>query len=285
MSYPSQSTGNVSNINFFTGLAPVSLVAINPTHNELKELTSNENIPEALCNYDPRENKFTQKMEKPLVLWFKHKDSSPFPMTINISNSPVMSKNGKIKVINGFGKISSYVDNVESIANNPKMSWFSTNKTKQLLQGEEELYTVLKQLYRLDETKEEWLDYVLTHNLTADALYNDNKLAMNTLKEFVANCKDYCIVALLVIKKSESDGKERLRQELVLNPDIIFRTTTCSITDTMFTKLLQVEKQQKDAGYELTKKLYTHKFQEFNEADCVNNAPPVDSSIHSKWIA
>jgi len=277
-----RSTSNTNGIKYFTGLAPVSLLAINPTHDELKTITDNPNIPESLCNYDVRYNTLMERDEKPLMLWFKHEDSSPFPVSLSVANSPVMSKNGKVKFINGYGKISSYVTSIDDISNNPRMSWFSTSNVKQLLQGEEELYTILKQLYRIDETKEEWLKFVIENNLTADKLFAGNKQAFDALKSFVDSCKDSCVVGLLIVKKSESDGKEKLRQELLINTDLLFRTTTCQVTDTMLTKLQQVESSAKSRDVEITKRLYTHKFQEFSEADCVNSAP--SSVIQSKWL-
>lgn len=285
-----QSTSSNRTVNYYTGLSPVQVLAINPTHEQLKTITGNDNIPEVLANYEIRENKFTQKDEMPLVFWFKTPEEAIFSFTVNISKQPVMSKNGKTKFINDYGKISSFVENIEAITENPKMKWYSTSTVKQLTQGEELLYTILKQLFRYDESEAGWLSQMQENHLTSEALFNGDKRAWVALNGFLALVVDNCVVVPLTVKESTtSEGNVRLRQEVLLNTDLIFRTVTCKVTDSMVDKFVQVDNEyQSRTGMNITKNYYTHTFQAFDREKCVGNAPSETvtpaAENHLSWL-
>lgn len=268
-----KSVSSNNNIKFYTGLTSVKVLGVNPTHEQLKEITGNENIPASFCNYQERTNQFAQIQEFPITIWFKAGDSV-FPQTINVGREKAMSKNGKFKIINNYGKISSFISSIEELQNNPKMQWFSTTSWKPLLVGEEMLYTLMKQLYKYDEGSEGWLDNMVTNNIVADKLFNGQ--GIDALRTFLLEyCKDQEIIMLLTVKKRIlEDNKEKLQQELVMNSDLIFRTVTGQVTDTMLDKVKTVDNDlQTRTGKFISKNEYTYDFQEFNSDNSVNKAP------------
>jgi hypothetical protein len=136
----------------------------------------------------------------------------------------------------------------------------------------------MKQLYRYDESSEGWLENMLSNNITADKLFSG--AGIKELKQFFLEyCKDNELIMLLTVKKRVlDDGKEKLQQELVMNPDIIFRTVTGQVTDMMLDKIEAVDKelQERTAKY-ISKNDYTYKYQEYDASTSVNKAP--DSAV------
>lgn len=262
-------------VKYYTGLSAVQVIAVNPTHDELKKITENDNIPVQLATYERRTNQFTDTEEFPVTFWFRNQDGATFPYTVNVSKSEVKSANGKMKFINNYGKISSYVNELDDISLNPKMSWFSTKLVKPVLRGEEDIYTLLKQLFRYDEKESGWMEQMLTNNLTSDKLFNEDKQAWAALREFLAMTSENCVVMPLVVKTyTDANGVERMRQEVLFNTELIFRTTTCKVTDYMLDKFIAVDTAyQARTGKTLSKNYYTHSYQEFNKESCIGNAP------------
>ena len=283
------SQASTKSISLYTGLSPVQVVAINPSHDDLKVITGNNNIPEQLSVYTKRVNQFTGNEELPLTLWFRTPEGATFPYTINISDKKVTSKNGKVKLINNYGKISAYVDSVKSIQDNPKMSWFSTTLTRDLTIGEEDLFTLMKQLLRYDEGSAGWLEQMESNYLSGEKLFDGDKRAWNAIREFFNMVKDNCVIMPLVVKSyNDANGTERFRQEILFNSELIFRTVTCSVTDGMTDKFIAVDNSyQSRVGKAISNKYYTYLFQEFKKEDCIAMAPssPVSTpSADLDWL-
>jgi hypothetical protein len=262
-------------VKYFTGLSALQVVAVNPTHEELKKITENDNIPIQLATYERRTNQFTDSEEFPVTFWFRNQDGATFPYTINVSKGEVKSANGKMKFINNYGKISSFVNELDDITLNPKMSWYSTTMVKPVLRGEEDIYTLLKQLFRYDEKESGWIEQMLANNLTADKLFSEDKQAWAALREFITVTADNCVVMPLTVKVyTDANGVERMRQEVLFNTELIFRTVTCKVTDYMLDKFIAVDTAyQARTGKTLSKNYYTHSYQEFNKENCIGNAP------------
>ena len=268
----SQSTSSNRTVEYFTGLTAVSVVGVNPTHEELKVITGNDNIPASFCDYKQRENQFLKIQEFPITVWFKVGNAT-FPQTINVGKESVSSRNGKVKFINNYGKISSFIGSLDDIKNNPKMAWFSTSVTKPVLVGEEILYSLMKQLYRYDETSDGWLDNMVSNNITADKLVDG--VGIKELRNFFNLCKDNQLVMLLTVKKRlTSDGKERLQQEVVMNPDLMFRTVTGQVTDSMLEKVKQLDADYLlRVGKPISNNEYSYEFGPYSENNVVNKTP------------
>jgi hypothetical protein len=278
------SAASSKSIALYTGLSPVQVVAINPTHEELKVITSNNSIPEQLAVYSKRTNQFTQTEEMPLTIWFKTSEGATFPYTLNMTDKKITSKNGKVKFINDYGKISAYVDNISSISDNPKMKWFSTSTVRELTGGEDDLFTLMKQLLRYDEGSSGWLEQMNANYLTGEKLFDGDRRAWSAIRGFFDMVKDNCVVMPLVVKSyNDANGTERFRQEVLFNQDLIFRTVTCSITDGMTDKFIAVDNTyQIRMDKPITNKYYTYIFQEFKKEDCISAAPA--TVVPQSWL-
>lgn len=286
-----------SNVNTrYTGLAPVIPICVNPTFDRLCEVLEIENKENAaglakMCNYDIRTNPNTQRDERPVVVWvYSPQASSYVPITFNISNGLVTSKNGdKFRYINKRGQISYFATSADEIANNPKVtSWFSTEGLREIVWGEAELYTWIQKLIRYDASVKgaNFLNTLEQAGVTADNLYNGDVSGVQQLIDY-ATANANSIIMLHVIKEKETDNGPRYYQELLLNTDVMFRNGDKGVVPSMHDKVYSIIKDKEQQGYNLTTRLFTIEFQEFSKNDCYGqDSVPQDtaSPASTGWV-
>lgn len=240
----------------FVGLGPVTLVAANPTKEELETLlgTTLERSPD----YSPKANDKGVNV-KPIIMWFRLENGSLVSAYFNIANSPVASNDGtKFKFINSVGQVSYYAPTAEDIKNNPKVAkWYKGEGMRKINIGEEELYDLLQGFTRYNASAEgaNWMEVMNSLGITAEGLMSSVK-GLNEFIEYINTNGNRLVMSHVVNVSEDDEGRRRERQQLLTDKNTYFRTEDGTVNDYMVSRLAKYSSEKIAEGYAMTTKEY-----------------------------
>lgn len=143
-------SGNAVAKKLYTGIAPIQIVAVNPTRAELANLfeTEEEKIKEP--------NYFTEDSTR-IDFWYRNHSNLNTPLfgkfALFVSQTPRISQTGKTQFIDNFSK-SCWAENLGDLANrNAGLADFKKLNLKDVrtaIKGEEDLYNLLRAYGNVD---------------------------------------------------------------------------------------------------------------------------------------
>lgn len=143
-------SSNSSNKKLYTGIAPIKIVAINPTREQIAAMydVDVEKVKEP--------NYFTEDSTR-LDFWYNNHDSITTPLlgkfALFVSNQVRTSQSGKTQYIDAHSK-TCWADSLGDLAErNTKLSDYSKlklNNVREALRGEEDLYNLMKAYGNID---------------------------------------------------------------------------------------------------------------------------------------
>ena len=277
----SLNTQSSQGMTLYTGQSPVKVLAINPNLKQLEAI-----IGDVASKFDTtyaiKKSALIDKDVRPVVIWVTDKENkvSPTILGIDLCKDTQTSSTGKVKVINDKGQ-DTWAESVDTVMNNPKMSWFSHDGIREAKIGEVDYYKFLSQIMRFNfKGDTNFIDMCKNVGIDFDSVYNGNFAGLYELVEWLntdegEKMPNY-VIGLCVVKKKD-DGK--LRQELLNNSDTWYRCPSETVLEGHKQALIKLEKDKRDSGYSLTNRLYTYEFQEFNEQSCINSIPAIPKNI------
>jgi len=263
------------NNTLYTGLAVTKVLAINPTKEKLAEIVGEETAAKFDTTYAKKENQFTGKMVRPLHIWVQDKDekSRPTLMNIDLGEDHQVSNAGNIKFIN-HNLQDTWAKNEEDLTGNPKMGWYSTTGLHEAKTGEVNYYKFIAQLFSYNFEKQDFFEWVQEMGIDFNNVYEGNFEGVRELVDFVnlneGEKEPFYFVALWVVRET-TDGQ--YRQQVLVNPDTWYRCNDERVSQFMLDNLQAKIQKKEEEGYNLTNKLFTLEFEEFNKAKCYNAAP------------
>jgi len=202
----------------YTGVAPVKIVAINPTTQELRELLNNDEVKEVSYSQTNRDGEPTTRID----FWLKNEELGILTkFAIFMSNKDITYKSGKKLLINN--KLQTSISNsVEELTANAKMSWFKTDKVRFCKEGEDILYNFVSNLVNADLNDDSLdfefsdIDAILNGNITELKSINDHfKRGIKVLLGVkVVNGREYQEVYKHKFMREESNGTKILERFL-----------------------------------------------------------------------
>jgi len=134
----------------YTGLAPIKIVAVNPTRKEIADLYEIDEEKVKEPNY------FTEDSTR-IDFWYRNHDSLTTSLlgkfALFISNTPRKSQSGKTQYIDNFSK-TCWAEGLGDLANkNTTLKDFgklNLSKVREALKGEEDIYLLLKAYGNVD---------------------------------------------------------------------------------------------------------------------------------------
>lgn len=137
----------------YTGIAPIKIVAVNPTRKQIAELYDIDEEKVKEPNY------FTDSSTR-LDFWYKNHDSINTPLlgkfALFVSNQVRSSQSGKIQYIDDHSK-TCWADNISDLAEaNTRLSEYSKlnlKNVRECMRGEDDLYTLMKAYGNVDVNK------------------------------------------------------------------------------------------------------------------------------------
>jgi hypothetical protein len=143
-------TGSTSSKKLFTGIAPIKIVAVNPTREQIAALydVDVEKVKEP--------NYFTEDSTR-IDFWYKNHDSITTPLlgkfALFLSNQVRTSQSGKTQYIDAHSK-TCWADSLGDLSErNMKLADYNKlklDKVREALRGEEDLYSLLRSYGNVD---------------------------------------------------------------------------------------------------------------------------------------
>jgi len=143
-------TGSTSTKKLFTGIAPIKIVAVNPTREQIAALydVDVEKVKEP--------NYFTEDSTR-IDFWYKNHDSISTPLlgkfALFLSNQVRTSQSGKTQYIDAHSK-TCWADSLGDLSErNSKLADYNKlklDKVREALRGEEDLYSLLRSYGNVD---------------------------------------------------------------------------------------------------------------------------------------
>lgn len=228
----------VVGVKLYTGIAPVTLMAVNPTMEDLQKLGINsQKEPEYLTMGDDG----TQKAR--IDLWLKTLTGPTIlnKATFFLENKSRTSKTGTVQYINNFGQNTwalTAEDATEKVGKNGN-KWFKPEGVRPALSGEVQLMEYLINLLNISPSEEASLD-------NFQNLFKGN---YKELQAFAGPSMGFRMQSLLTVR----DGKYQS----------IYNGWSARFTDKLAAKSLQTyAERQKNSGYPI-KEDFTYNFQEY----------------------
>jgi hypothetical protein len=120
--------------NFYVGLIPYTVIAVNPSKEQLVEMLKTENITEPVYLKDG-------KMR--IDVWLENKERNYITkMALWLENKERVANSGNTLFINQKNQ-TTWGESIEAIANKPTMQWFDTSTARAAYVGEDVLYNFL----------------------------------------------------------------------------------------------------------------------------------------------
>lgn len=274
--------GAVNSIKYFTGLAPIKVLAINPTESKLQEV-----IGDAATKFDT-EYSVTQDLNqndvRPINFWVQdvEENISPTLFSINLGKDVVKSQSGNVQIVNDKLQYS-YASSIEALTSNPNMSWFSQEGIREARIGEVDYYKFITQLLRVNLNADtSYVDILKVEKLDFESVYEGDFSGLRKLPEYTQS-KDMSVVMPLIVKEREKG----LRQEVLVRADLMYRTDTASVNETMKNSMMKQHNDAVERGAQLSTKYYTVDFMEFDKGECLNDVPvktATKASENVSWI-
>lgn len=263
---------------YYTGLSPVKVLAINPDTKKLEEIIGDV-ASKFDTSYALRKSNLNESITvRPVVIWVTDKDQniSPTILSIDLAQDVEVASTGSKRIINDKNQ-STWSESIETVTNNEKMQWFSQEGIREARVGEVDYYKFIAQVMRFDFKGDvNFITMCKDTGIDFDSVYNGNFKGLAEMVEWLntdegEKMPNY-FVGLWVVNKKD-DGK--LRQELLNKSDLWYRCTHENVTTGHKEALIKYEKGLRERGKNLTSRLYTYDFQEFDESKCVNSIPAI----------
>lgn len=266
-----------------TGLAVVKPLFVNPTNEDYKRITGKD-LPYSL-EYVIRENPNINNREEFPIRILVHqveKDVYEF-VNFNISNIEDVASTGSLRFIDSKGNMT-WSQSIETIQNNPNMSWFDSSNTRPLKVGEYDLYSWIQKLTSYDTRAEgaNFKDEMIKAGITSSNLFNGTTSGLQNLLDW-CNKNNYAVGMLFTVEEKIKDGNTNYNQKLASYPtDLFFYTDekdgVRTISNYSYKALEKLIKGYKDKkGNEVDgikiKGMYTYKLQEFNKETSLGGEP------------
>jgi hypothetical protein len=208
----------ITNKKLYTGLAPVKVVAINPTTQELRQLLNNDEVKEVSYSQTNRDGNPTTRID----FWLRNEDLNILTkFSVFMSNQEITYKNGKKLLINN--KLQTTIaESIDAVKQNEKMKWFSTDNVRYCKEGEDILYNFVSNLVNADLNAED-LDFefsdinaIINGNVSELVSINDHfKRGIKVLLGVkVVNGKEYQEVYKHKFLREESNGTKIIERFL-----------------------------------------------------------------------
>ena len=280
----------------YTGLGPIRVLAVNPTLSQLNELLDRES-PEGLdpmssmCDYSIKDNPNSEKKERPVVFWVETIETgNKFPVTFNIGLDVETFSTGSIRILNG--KLQDTISkSIETVTSNPKMSWFSQRSIHAANVGEYVLYNFMSKLVRFKPEVEgaDWYNSMKDNKCLITDIYEGNYEGLRSFVEYANNNGNIINVLHIVKEVEKEDGSVKLRQEILRNPNFMFKTENGEVTDWIINRCVALRNEATVQGRDITTRYYTWTFQEFNKDNVENpdNVPNETATPSSNldWLS
>lgn len=267
----------------YTGLSVIKPLIANPSDEEYEHFTGRK------PNYPLTYDKFGEEGElQPIsILCEIGKGSFEFIRFVLSSQDDTTKDGTKSKFIDGKGRISYYLDDPYNISDRFP---FDPKTAVTIKRGYEDLTNFLQKLVAYDSKSPQanWMSDASKNGLDVETLYSGNVNGLNALLDWAFR-EGFSVVTLLSVSKTEKDGNTYYNQRIESRSDLFFYSVTnhgeAMVPATAFSRLRKYEKQQEEAGYSITKHLYTHRLQEFREEDCAHSEPEgtVNNATVTNW--
>lgn len=272
-----------------TGLGVVKVVAVNPTNEEYKQITGSE-IPYDLV-YEHSENQYqNNNKEFPIRILVHQPDFDIYEfINFSVGNNDDIAKTLSVRFIDSKGNMT-YSKSLETIKENPRMSWFDADNARPCKIGEYNLYNFIQKIVSYDSRSEnaKFLKDMTDNKITSEDLFNKNLSGLKNLVNWI-NENNFGVVVLFTVEEKEKDGKTYNVQRIVNKPDLFFyadnKDGSLSVANYGYKAL---EKFFKDENSSKIKGYFTYKLQKFNKVDCVNTEPEAtiqepSSNVTASW--
>lgn len=281
-----------------TGLAVVKPLFVNPTNDDYKRITGKD-LPYTL-EYTIRENSNINNREEFPIRILVHqveKDIYEF-VNFNVSNIDDVAQTGSKRFIDSKGNMT-WSQSLETIQNNPNMSWFDSNNARELKVGEYELYSWIQKLVSYDTRADgaNFKDEMIKNGVTSANLFNGTTNGLQGLIDW-SNKQGYAVGMLFYVVETTKDGNTNYNQKLASYPVEMFfytdekdgvRTISNYAYKTM-EKLIKGDESKNQKPVNI-KGLYTYKLQDFDKETSLGGEPNVAISsastggiASSKWV-
>ena len=260
-----------SNNQVYTGLTQVKILGINPTLSQLSDILGSEEIASKFdTNYQPSD--FNGVETTPIVLWLQDLEEkiSPTPVQIGIGKDIVISKNQSEQFINDYFQ-NSYSQNMDTLMNNSKMSWFSKTGLRNARIGEVRYYDFLIKVLKMKVSEGNALAALKEEKLDFDTILNGDFSGLRNLVGYLPSIEGFPITLATVKEVEDDTGKTRLRQKFAFYEKCIFRPDEIGTFHT--NKIMELHLDGEETGYPFSKNYYTIDFQPYNKETCLNYKP------------
>jgi len=269
--FGSSNTSSSNSPKLFTGLTAFKVLGVNPSKQEIESYINKEY--KLNVNYDIVE--MNGRSMRPVEFWVSQVDNHMEPVAIRflISTSDDIAQTGSVRVVNNVGSFS-YTKDLDNLATNEKMNWFTKHSFRQAKVGEYELFTFMQALMRYNANGKEaqFLEDTKGNGITVENIVNND---LSGLRKFIdwCNSNGNMIVLLSCVRSTSKivDNNERVyyNQTLCTNPDFFFRSKSGDVSADAIKKV----KTAHANGDRITKYLFTAEFQPFILEECLNNVP------------
>ena len=250
-------TGNGSNNNaindVFVGVAPIKVLAINPTKEQLGEIIGEEAAGKFNVAYDIRQN-YNKQEVRPLTIWVTDVDETVSPTIINydLGKDYVKSKTEKFQYFSADGK-DSWAADEGSI-----QDWV-TGPHQQCTVGMKDWYSFVYKLVKWDmdvaeENDTSFFEYLQDVGLDVDTIYDGNYEGLHGLVDY-AKDQQFSVTGMFTAKVDHTEDGERVRQRVLTRNDYIFYNYN-GVTFKQLEAFKRREERQMKSGYPLTSNGY-----------------------------
>lgn len=269
----------------YTGLAAFKLLAVNPTKDQIEQLTD-RTYPFDIT-YDLREDS-DKNLVRPIDFWVSCEVGDTKivdKVSFQIGNTLVKSQTGNSQFVNAKG-VSRYALDIDSA--NMKYEKIAPF-VREMFVGEDSLYSFMQRAigYKPSEVDAKFLADSEAAGITPQSLYAGEVTGLRNFIEFV-NSKNRKIGLVLGTRQKEKlleNGTKvtQNRQVILNNSDFFFTLASGRVEQYNTSKMAEVIEQKQKAGVSLGTALFTIDFQEFNKDVCVNSAPENPVSANVGW--
>jgi len=279
-----------------TGLAVVKPLFVNPTNEDYKRLTGKD-LPYTL-EYVVKENSNINNREEFPIRILVHqveKDVYEF-VNFNVGNTEDVAQTGSKRFMDSKGNMT-WSKSLETIQENPNMSWFDSSNARELYVGEYELYSWIQKLVSYDTRAEgaNFKEEMTNAGITAVQLFDGRIQGLQKLIDW-SNKQGYALGMLWSVEEKEKDGNTIYNQKLASYPVELFFYTdekdgVRTISNYSYKAMEKLIKGDESKGQKpvTIKGLYTYKLQDFDKATSLGGEPTTtiansSATPSTKWV-
>ena len=257
----------------YVGVAPLKVLAINPTREQLREIIG-DGADKFNVEYAQRPN-YNQVTVRPLAIWVSDYEGKVSPTLLNydLGLEYVESKSGKGLFFSDDGK-TSYAATEAMMP-----SWTKGPFIKSRI-GEAAWYDLVYKLFKWDQNDETpFSKFLKDTGLDLETIYAGNFKGVHDFVEY-AKAQDFTVIAPFTVKVDHTENGEVYRQRVLNRPEYIFSNWS-GVTDSQIKSLVTREAAQQEQGYQFTNDGYciTKGLVEFNAEEHMKHIPNTGDAI------